>query len=86
MRALVYPYGSRNPQQVFNVTAGSVFLEEWIYLPFELSRGKRMFEAVEELAQAVQHPLEIHVEDPSDPKMQIPEEIYIEPERTGWEK
>ncbi len=86
VRALVYPYGSRNPQQVFNVTAGSVFLEEWIYLPFELSKGKRMFEAVEKLAQAVPHPLEIHVEDPSDPKMQIPEEIYIEPEKTGWEE
>lgn len=84
-RALAYPYGSRNPQQLINIPAGSVFLEEWGYIPFELKpAGKDLFGNIEKWHARLTHPLVIHLDEPSDPRMEIPEEIYIEPEKTGW--
>ncbi|MFH1739774.1 MAG: hypothetical protein ABIH23_12250 [bacterium] len=86
-RALAYPYGSRNPQQLIKVPAGSVFLEEWAYLPFELSADKnQMFKPVDETSKMLPQPLHVHLDDPIDPRMEVPEEIYIEPTKTGWEK
>ncbi len=85
-RALAYPYGSRNPQQLVEIPAGSVFLEEWAYLPFELGKKQsRMFAEVEYWQERLAHPLHIHVDEPIDAKMEVPEEIYLEPEKTGWE-
>jgi hypothetical protein len=85
-RALIYPYGSRNPQQMMNVLAGSVFLDEWGYLPFELREGeKERFKDVTDWQVILANPLQVHLEDPIDIRMQVPEEIYIEPQRTGWE-
>jgi hypothetical protein len=86
-RALAYPFGSRNPQQLIKVAAESVFLEEWGYLPFELSKEHdNPFQAVQDWSEILKHPLHIHLEDPIDPRMEIPEEIYIEPGKTGWEE
>jgi len=85
-RALAYPYGSRNPQQLIKVEAGSVFLEEWAYLPFELGeKESTRFSAVNDWYERFSNPLLVHLEDPTDPRMQVPEEIYIEPKATGWE-
>ena len=85
-RALLYPYGSRNPQQLVEVLAGSVFLEEWGYLPFELAEGQDdRFQDVEDWQVILANPLRVHLEDPIDTRMQVPEEIYIEPQKTGWE-
>lgn len=84
-RALAYPYGSRNPQHLIIIPAGSVFLEEWAYLPFELGKSdKERFAVVQEWQDRLSHPLDVHLDDPSDPRMEIPEEIYIEPAKTGW--
>jgi len=84
-RSLAYPYGSRNPQQLVNIPAGSVFVEEWGYLPFELgTTDKDRFEKLGSWQGRLAHPLDVHLEDPSDPRMEIPEEIYIEPAKTGW--
>jgi hypothetical protein len=86
-RALLYPYGSRNPQQMVKVLAGSVFLEEWAYLPFELSEDKgNLFREVEDWREVLTNPLMVHIEEPIDQRMQVPEEIYIEPDKTGWEE
>ncbi|MCA9440765.1 MAG: hypothetical protein KC964_08170 [Candidatus Omnitrophica bacterium] len=85
-RALLYPYGSRNPQQMIEVPAETIFLEEWAYLPFELSSNSDdEFEAVKHWTKVVNSPLIIQVVDPTDDRMQVPEEIYLEPEKTGWE-
>ncbi len=86
-RALAYPYGSRNPQQMIEIAAESVFLEEWAYLPFELSNNPDgLFQEVERWQTILTHPLYVHVEDFTDDRMEIPEEIYIEPEKSGWEE
>lgn len=86
-RALLYPYGSRNPQQMIRVDAGSVFLEEWAYLPFKLSADQgNLFREVENWREILANPLRVHLEDPIDPRMQVPKEIYLEPEKTGWEE
>ena len=86
-RALLYPYGSRNPQQMVKVLAGSVFLEEWAYLPFQLSDDKdNLFREVESWQNILTNPLSVHIEEPIDRRMQVPEEIYIEPDKTGWEE
>ncbi len=84
-RALAYPYGGRNPQQLVNIPEGSVFLEEWAYLPFELGKTeKNRFDAMGQWQARLTNPLLLHLEAPIDPRMQIPEEIYIEPTKTGW--
>lgn len=84
-RALAYPYGGRNPQQLVNIPEGSVFLEEWAYLPFELGKSDRSrFDALTYWQARLTNPLVVHVEAPIDPRMEIPEEIYIEPAKTGW--
>jgi len=86
-RALAYPYGSRNPQQLMDILPESLFFEEWAYLPFLLSEGSNNpFEKVEQWAEVLRRPLYVHVEDPTDPRMEVPEEIYLEPAKTGWEK
>ena len=86
-RALAYPYGSRNPQQLVRIETGSVFLEEWAYLPFELGAGDADLLAEMERWQArLAQPLLVHLVEPTDPRMEIPEEIYIEPTKTGWEE
>jgi len=86
-RALAYPYGTNNPQQMIPIHAGSVFLEEWAYLPFELGKDKDgLFEEVERWHEILTHPLVIKVVDPIDPRMEVPKEIYVEPKKTGWEK
>jgi hypothetical protein len=85
-RALAYPYGSRNPQQLIKVEAGSVFFEEWAYLPFALGENDATrFSEVNGWYKRFSNPLLVHLEDPTDPRMQVPEEIYIEPKATGWE-
>lgn len=84
-RSLAYPFGSRNPQQLINIPAGSVFLEEWAYVPFELgAKETNRFANLEKWVERLRHPLDVHLEDLSDARMQIPEEIYIEPTKTGW--
>lgn len=84
-RALAYPFGSRNPQQMVTIPAGSVFMEEWGYLPFELGKTDAdRFENLGKWQARLAHPLDVQVEVPSDPRMEIPEEIYIEPTKTGW--
>lgn len=84
-RALAYPYGGRNPQQLVNIPEGSVFLEEWAYVPFELGKTDRnRFDTLSRWHERLAHPLVVHVEAPIDPRMEIPEEIYIEPAKTGW--
>jgi len=84
-RSLAYPYGSRNPQQLVNIPAGSVFLEEWAYVPFEIGQtDKDRFDNLQKWQGRLARPLDVHLEDRSDPRMEIPEEIYIEPTKTGW--
>ena len=84
-RALAYPYGGRNPQQLVNIPEGSVFLEEWAYVPFELGKSERSrFDTVSAWHERLANPLVVHLEAPIDPRMEIPEEIYIEPAKTGW--
>ncbi|MCC6490336.1 MAG: hypothetical protein IT364_22825 [Candidatus Hydrogenedentes bacterium] len=86
-RALAYPYGGTNPQQLVRIVRGSVFAEEWAYLPFEvIGKGDRVFTDVQRLQEAITHPLHVKVEAPIDPRMQVPEELYIEPTATGWEE
>nr|HPO07750.1 hypothetical protein [bacterium] len=85
-RALIYPYGSNNPQHLIKVPEGSVFLEKWAYLPFELADGDSPFKDVEKLSGVLPKPLHVHLEEPISPEMQVPEEIYIEPTKTGWEE
>ena len=41
---------------------------------------------VEDLQARLTNPLLVHLEEPIDPRMEIPEEIYIEPTKTGWEE
>ena len=84
-RALAYPYGGRNPQQLVNIPEGSVFLEEWAYLPFELGKTDRnRFDTLSRWHERLANPLVVHLEAPIDPRMEIPEEVYIEPAKTGW--
>ncbi|HOE10469.1 MAG TPA: hypothetical protein PLQ35_01040 [bacterium] len=85
-RALVYPYGSNNPQHLIKIPEGSVFLEQWAYLPFELTDDSSPFQDVENLSEVLPKPLHVHLEEPISPEMQVPEEIYIEPTKTGWEE
>lgn len=87
-RALAYPYGGTNPQQLVRIVRGSVFVEEWAYFPFEVNgEGDRAFAEVQRLQDSVTHPLHVKVEAPIDPRMEVPEELYIEPTAaTGWEK
>ncbi len=84
-RALAYPYGSRNPQQLVKIPAGSVFLEEWGYIPFELdATDEDRFKNLQRWQGPLAHPLDVQLVEQSDPHMEIPEEIYLEPEKTGW--
>jgi hypothetical protein len=84
-RSLAYPYGSRNPQHLVNIPAGNVYLEEWGYVPFEIGKTDTdRFKTMEDWQGRLAHPLDVHLDDPSDPRMEIPEEIYIEPTKTGW--
>lgn len=86
-RALAYPYGGRNPQQLIRIQPGSVYLEEWAYLPFEVEgSGRRAFQDVATWHEKLTHPVEVHVVAATDPRMDVPEEIYIEPSATGWEE
>ncbi len=85
-RALAYPYGSHNPQLMIPIARGSVYLEEWAYLPFEL-KGSGVFAEVERWRNKLAHPLVIKLVDPIDARMEVPKEIYIEPQAaTGWEE
>ena len=47
-------------------------MEEWVYFPFEFSGDeKNPFEAVQQLAEVVRHPLKIHIEDPGHPECSV---------------
>jgi hypothetical protein len=86
-RTLAYPFGSRNPQQLMRIPAGSVFLEEWAYVPFELgTTDQERFKQLEHWHARLANPLLVQLDDPMDMRMQVPEEIYIEPTKTGWEE
>ena len=48
-------------------------------------RPDDLFGEVERWRRALTSPLYVQVVDPTDARMEVPEEIYIEPKKTGWE-
>jgi hypothetical protein len=60
-------------------------MEQWGYVPFELGKTDAdRFQNLEQWQGRLTHPLDVHLDEPSDCRMEIPEEIYIEPTKTGW--
>lgn len=84
-RVLAAPYLTKNIQQIVTVPSGNMYWEKWAYLPFEMEKDSS-FEALKNLRKRLDHPLKVSVIDERDPRVEIPEEIYTDPEKTGWEK
>lgn len=83
-RALSYPFGSHNPQHLIKVNKGSVFMEEWAYLPFDVpTRKGATFREIEKWQKLLSHPLEVRLEDPISPRMEVPEHIYTDETKKG---
>jgi hypothetical protein len=85
-RVLAAPYLTPNIQQIVPIPAGNRYLESWAYLPFEVGPDSRPFGLVDELARRLAHPLRTTVVDERDGRVRIPDEIYTDPAKTGWEK
>jgi len=87
-RVLAAPYLTSNIQQIIVVPAGNSYWEKWAYVPFETGGGAGggTFKQLENLAERLTRPLRILVTDEKDERVRIPDEIYTDPTKTGWEK
>jgi hypothetical protein len=85
-RALLAPYMTQNIQQIIPVPAGNVYWEKWAYLPYVLGEGPARFQPLSDLEMRLSRPLRISVVDERDPRVRIPDEIYTDPTKTGWEE
>lgn len=85
-RVLVAPYLTQNIQQIVPVPAGNVYWEKWAYLPYALGEGQDRFKPLSDLEARLSRPLRISVVDERDPRVRIPDEIYTDPTKTGWEE
>jgi len=85
-RVLVTPYMTQNMQQIVSLREGNVYWEKWALLPFELGDGNRQFDEVQYLQARLKHPLRIQMRDERDVRVRIPDEIYTDPTKTGWEE
>ncbi len=83
-RVLVTPYMTQNMQQIVEVPAGNCYWEKWAWLPFE-TRGNNLKE-LNYLQAKLKHPLRIQVRDEKDARVRIPDEIYTDSTKTGWEE
>lgn len=84
-RVLVTPYMTQNMQQIIEVPAGNFYWEKWAWLPYKLeSDGK--FEELNDLQEQLKHPLRIQVSGERDARVRIPDEIYTDSTKTGWEE
>ncbi len=85
-RVIAAPYLTHNIQQIVPVPAGNSYWEKWAYLPFVISAGPDRFRALSDLEERLAKPLRISVVDEKDPRVRIPDEIYTDPTKTGWEE
>jgi len=84
-RVLVTPYMTQNIQQIIEVPEGNCYWEKWAWMPFELNSGDE-FEQLDDLQERLKHPLRIQLTDERDARVRIPDEIYTDPTKTGWEE
>lgn len=85
-RVLATPYMTQNMQQIVTVPEGNIYWEKWALLPYELGSGNHQFDPVNSLQTRLKHPLRIQVRDERDARVRIPDEIYTNPKKTGWEE
>jgi hypothetical protein len=85
-RVLATPYMTQNMQQIITVPEGNFYWEKWALFPFELAAGDQQFEEVTSLQTRLKHPLRIQLRDERDARVRIPDEIYTDPTKTGWEE
>ncbi len=85
-RVLVTPYMTQNMQQIINVPKDNVYWEKWALIPFELGQKDKQFQKVNYFQTRLEHPLRIQLRDERDIRVRVPDEIYTDSTKTGWEE
>lgn len=85
-RVLVAPYMTQNMQQIINVPKDNIYWEKWALIPYELGPENKRFEKVNYFQKRLKHPLRIQMRDERDARVRIPDEIYTDSTKTGWEE
>ena len=85
-RVLVTPYMTQNMQQIVNVPKDNIYWEEWALIPYALGQEDKQFDEVNYFQTRLKHPLRIQVRDERDARVRIPDEIYTDSTKTGWEE
>jgi hypothetical protein len=85
-RALNFTFSSSASQHLVEIPRGSQFWERWAFVLYEPAEGAKPYQPMLPWYRKLTAPLRVRVVEEVEPRVpRVGTEIYIDPNRTGWE-